>query len=148
MEKVPFNHISYGIEIKWCRTETKGEKEVNVELTSPFHAKYEVVIWVNWNILISGFHVKFCHQGTWAIMGNPANNLINLNILERKILGINAVVHTSTPWGRQINYQASRRRRGLQPCPERLHQLDTHQQCGHGEEQGDSQKPCRRPWST
>ena len=73
-------------------------------------------------------------------MGNPANNLINLNILERKILGINAVVHTSTPWGRQINYQASRRRRGLQPCPERLHQLDTHQQCGHGEEQRDNRK--------
>ena len=39
-------------------------------------------------------------------MGNHVNNLINLNILERKILGINAVVHTSTPWGRQINYQA------------------------------------------
>ena len=47
MEKDPFNHISYRIENKWCRTETKGEKKVNVELTSPFHAKYEVVIWVN-----------------------------------------------------------------------------------------------------
>ena len=38
-------------------------------------------------------------------MGNHANNLINLTILERKILRINAVVHTSTPWGRQIDYQ-------------------------------------------
>ena len=38
-------------------------------------------------------------------MRNHANNLINLAILERKILGINAVVHTSTPWGRQIDYQ-------------------------------------------
>ena len=89
MEKDPFNHICYRIEIKWCRTKTKGERDVNVELTSPSHAKWEVVIWVN-----------------WAMTGNPANNLINLNVLERKILRINAVVHTSTPWGRQINYQA------------------------------------------
>ena len=34
MEENPFNHISYGIENKWCRTETKGEREVNVELTT------------------------------------------------------------------------------------------------------------------
>ena len=40
------------------------------------------------------------------MMGDHANNLINLNILERKILRINAVVHTSTPWGAQIDYQA------------------------------------------
>ena len=40
------------------------------------------------------------------MMGDHANNLINLNILERKILRINAVVNTSTPWGRQIDYQA------------------------------------------
>ena len=25
MEKDPFSHISYGIEKKWCRTETEGE---------------------------------------------------------------------------------------------------------------------------
>ena len=60
-------------------------------------------IW-NWNVPIGGFHIKFFHQGTWAIPGNHANNLINLNILERKILGINAVIHTSTPRGRQNDY--------------------------------------------
>ena len=61
---------------------------------------------MNWDVPISGFHIKFCHKGTWAITGDHANNLINLNVLERKILRINAVVNTSTPWGRQIDYQA------------------------------------------
>ena len=138
MEKDPFNHISYRIEIEWCRTETKGEKEVNVELTSQFHAKYEVVIWVNWNILISGFHVKFCYQGTWAIMGNPANNLINLKILERKILRINAVVHSSTPWGRQINYQAPLARLTLLRNDPKTSYMQTRKK---GEEKGPSTLP-------
>ena len=49
------------------------------------------------NVLISGFYIKFCYQGTWAITGNHANNLVDVNILARKILRINAVVHAGTP---------------------------------------------------
>lgn len=94
---------------------------------------------MDWDVPVSGFHIKFGHKGTWAIATDHANSLIALNVLERKILRINAVVHTSTPWGRPINYQApfawlailrndpktaymqTRRegRRGLRPCPER-----------------------------
>ena len=43
MEKDPFNRISYGIENKWCRMETKREREVSVELTTAPHAKLQVL---------------------------------------------------------------------------------------------------------
>ena len=129
---------------EWSQLKLKGEGQVNMILSTPFHPQQKMVKQVNRNTVVSRLKVKFNHECPFSQARHQANNLINSNVMKSKL---NPIVDTSPPWERQVHNEmpfsclpffrmtpkllvfwrlrGNGNRTGLPPCPGKPRSLNT-----------------------
>ena len=75
-------------------------------LATPLHPQEITIIGVNCNVTICSLHIEFSHKSTRPELSNHVDDLVQVNVVHGKFIGIDTIINTRPMGRREVHNKA------------------------------------------